>query len=142
MYIHRTVWRFVAVSLLLCTVAAVAEDASTAAAKRLTVVKIFAFGAVGDAGKISPGENDFEIVLSQSRTAALAEFEKLYLTGNPQGRSYALSGIKKLNPSRFNQLLIAVALSTDQVEVEWGCIITHERIWDVAKQIDRGKFQF
>jgi hypothetical protein len=73
---------------------------------------------------------------------ALTAFEKLYATGGPQGQSYALSGIKKLNPSRFKELLASAEASTVEVEVMRGCIISHESLRDVAKQIDLGKFRF
>jgi len=90
----------------------------------------------------SKGEIDFKLVLAQPQPVELTAFENLYATGNPQGRSYAFSGIKKLNPSRFKDLLVSVGASPDKVEVERGCIVSHELMRDVAKQIDRGKFRF
>jgi hypothetical protein len=108
----------------------------------LSAVEEFAFGGVGYAGAISKGEIDFKLVLSQPGPIALSGFEKLYASGNPQGRSYALSGIKKLNPPRFHELLISARTSTDKVDVMRGCIISHESLRDVVMQIDRGKFRF
>ena len=132
-------WR-IAILLMLCGVTAIAADSVDAAVKRLSSVDRFAFGGVGYAGVISKGEIDFKFVISQPRPAALTAFEKLYATGNLQGKSYALTGIKKLNPQRFKELLASAGISTDQAEVMRGCIISHESLRDVAKQIDRGKF--
>jgi hypothetical protein len=130
----------VAILFLLCGIAVHADDPVDSAARRLSNVEIFAFGGVGYTGVTSKGEIDFKLVLAQP--VALAAFEKLYATGNPQAKSYALSGIKKLNPSRFKDLLASVGASTDEVVVERGCIVSHESLREVAKQIDRGKFRF
>jgi hypothetical protein len=100
---------------------------------------VFAFGGVGFAGVISQGEVDFKTVLSQSSSDALAAFETLYATGNPQAKAYALSGIKKLNPARLKVLLASSA--KDEVKVMRGCIVSHESLHDVAKQIDQDKFR-
>jgi hypothetical protein len=110
--------------------------------KRLSAVEKFAFGGVGFAGVASKGEIDFKFVLSQPEPVALTAFEKLYGTGNPQGKSYALAGIKKLNPRRFRDLLTTAGGSTEEVEVMRGCIVSHESLGDTAKQIDHRKFTF
>jgi hypothetical protein len=128
--------------LMLCGFAVRADDSVVSAVKRLSAVEKFAFGGVGYAGVTSKGEIDFKLILSQPQTTALSAFEELYATGNPQGKSYALSGMKKLNPHRFNELLAALGTSTDEVEVMRGCILSHEPLRDVAKQIERGKFRF
>jgi hypothetical protein len=130
----------VAVLLLLCGIASAGDDSIDSAVKRLSSVEIFAFGGIGYGGVTSKGEIDFKLVLAQPPTVALTAFEKLYATGNPQGKSYALTGIRKLNPSRFRDLLASARTSTEKVEIERGCIISHELLPDVAKQIDRGNF--
>ena len=92
-------------------------------------------------GVPSRGEIDFTFILSQPQTAASSAFEELYAIGNPQGKLYALSGIKKLDPRRFEALLAASETATDEVVVMRGCIVSHEALRDVAKQIERGKFR-
>jgi hypothetical protein len=134
--------RCVTALLILGAVVTYASDPPDDALKHLSTIGIFAFGGVGYAGATSKGEIDFKLILAQPPMAALAAFEKLYATGNPQGKSYALSGIKKLNPSRFKDLLALAGRSSEDVQVEKGCIIAHEQLRDVAKQIDRGKFRF
>ena len=129
--------------LVLCGVTPLlANDSVDAAVNRLSTVEKFAFGGVGYAGVTSKGEIDFKFVLAQPQSTALSAFEKLYATGNTQGKSYALAGIKKLAPQRFKELAAAIAKSTDEVEVMRGCIVSHEALRDVAKQIDQGKFRF
>ena len=134
--------RCLAMLMLFCGVAALADDSLDAAVKRLSTVETFAFGGVGYLGVPSKGEIDFKVVLSKPQPVALAAFENLYAMGNPQGKSYALSGLKKLNSNRFKELLASAEGSTDEVEVMRGCIMSHELLRDVAEQIDRGKFRF
>jgi len=131
------------VLVVLCGVSSVhANDSVDAAVKRLSIVDAFAFGGVGVAGVTSKGEIDFKLVLAQPPSTALSAFERLYTAGNPQGKSYALTGIKKLVPKRFKELAATLEKSTEEVEVMRGCIISHEALRDVAKQIDQGKFRF
>jgi len=142
MHISRLTRRLL-VFLVLCGVTPLlANDSVDAAVNRLSTVEKFAFGGVGYAGVTSKGEIDFKFVLAQPQSTALSAFEKLYATGNTQGKSYALAGIKKLAPQRFKELAAAIAKSTDEVEVMRGCIVSHEALRDVAKQIDQGKFRF
>ena len=54
----------------------------------------------------------------------------------------ALSGLKKLAPERFAELVLKFTKSTEEVEVMRGCIVSHEPLSEVAKQIGRGKFRF
>jgi hypothetical protein len=132
----------IALILLSCGLVAFAEDTVDAAVKRLSTVERFAFGGVGYAGVISKGEIDFKFVFSQPHTTALAAFEELYAKGNPQGKAYALSGIKRLDSKRFKELLTSAGASKDQVVVMRGCIVSHESLQDIAWQIDEGKFRF
>jgi len=126
---------------VLCSVSPVFADNSVdAAVNRLSTVEIFALGGVGYAGVTSKGEIDFKFVLAQPRPTALSAFERLYASGNPQGKAYALTGIKRLDPQRFTELVAALAKSSDKVKVMRGCIGGNEALSDVAKQIDQGKF--
>jgi hypothetical protein len=109
---------------------------------RLSTVERFAFGGVGYAGETSKGETDSKFVLAQPKPTALNAFERLYAIGNPQGKSYALSGLKKLAPERFAELVATLAKSTEEVEVMRGCIVSHEPLPEVAKQIGQRKFRF
>jgi hypothetical protein len=119
-----------------------ADDTVGAAVNRLSTVGQFAFGGVGCAGVTSKGETDFKFVLTQPKATALNAFERLYAIGNPQGKSYALSGLKKLAPERFAELAATLAKSTEEVEVMRGCIVSHEPLPEVAKQIGQRKFRF
>lgn len=119
-----------------------ADDAVDAAVNRLSTVERFAFGGVGYAGATSKGETDFKFVFAKPKPTALNAFERLYSIGNAQGKSYALSGLKKLAPERFAELIPTLGKSTEEVEVMRGCIISHEPLPQVAKQIGQEKFRF
>ena len=66
---------------------------------------VFAFGLVGFAGQTSEGELDFRIIAAEEKEVALATFEKLVASGNPQAAAYGLFGIRRLRPSRFQERL-------------------------------------
>jgi hypothetical protein len=74
-------WKWVVLLIVVSTViAALADDAVTAAVLRLSTVDKFAFSGVGYAGVTSKGEVDFKVLLAQPEPTALNAFEKLYAT--------------------------------------------------------------
>ena len=114
------------------------QTPAEAAAKRLASVQTFAFGGVGFAAATSQGEVDFRLVLSQSAPVALAAFDNLFASGNPQAKAYALAGIKKLDPARFRELLATVTGLTGEVQTTRGCVGSHESLQAIAQQIESG----
>jgi len=122
----------IAVSLLTASMATAEESFSTIF-DRLAKVEIFAFGPVGYAGRISQGEKDFRSILARS---SVVDFEKLYRTGNIQAKFYALIGIRKLSPERYDEFARPLRTSKEEVETAHGCIVGKEPVADVIKQID------
>jgi hypothetical protein len=106
--------------------------------ERLAKVERFAFGPVGYTGVTSSGEKDYRAMLA--RPSAMSEFERLFSSGNIQGKCYALVGIRKLNPQRFKELTQSLHSSKEPVETMQGCIVFHELFGAVIKQIDAGKY--
>jgi hypothetical protein len=117
-----------------------AQDPATAAAHRLANTRIFAFGGISYAGKISDGEKDFRILFSQPHDVALKAFESLYANGNPQARSYALAAIHLLAPDRFLDLKRSLNGSTVKVITESGCIIEERLLQSIAEEIAKGDY--
>ena len=109
-----------------------------AVVERLAKVGVFAVGPVGYAGIISPGEKDYRTVFN--RTSALADFEKLCSTGNLQAKCYALTGIHRLDPTRFSELVQPLRDSKETVTTMSGCILSREALRDVIEQIESGRF--
>lgn len=130
------IW-ILAVSLLLVSIAR-AGDSVDPVLDRLAKVDRFAFGGTGYAGVISSGEKDYRVILS--RPSALLDFEKLFAMGNSQGKSYALMGIRALDPSRFKQISRPLRGSTEEVVTQSGCIVYHESLGAVLKRIDAGAY--
>jgi hypothetical protein len=128
--------------LLLCASSSLPESPVEALVKDLSNIEVFAFGGVGYAGQTSKGEIEFQGIASLPASVALTAFENLYATGNSQAKSYALFGIRKLNPARFKELLKSVHASREEVTVMRGCVISTESLRDVAGQIDAGKWDF
>jgi hypothetical protein len=142
MLTRRIVKYLVVTSLLLRGGTGVAQSQADAAEELFSNVQTFAFGGVGYAGQTSAGEIDFRAVLVLPKPDALAAFERLYATGSPEAKAYALSGIRKLNPQRFQDLLAVARESKDRVAVMRGCIMTEESLRVVAKKIDRGDWDY
>src|SRR5580692_602495 len=105
-----------------------------AVVERLAKVGVFALGPVGFARITSPGETDYRTILN--RSSALEDFEKLYSTGNLQAKCYALVGIRRLDPTRFKELVRPLRDSKETVITMSGCIMSHETLGDVIKQIE------
>jgi hypothetical protein len=106
---------------------------------RLAKVDVFAFGGTGYAGVISQGEKDFRVVLSNP--SASNNFEKLYASGSPQARCYALVGIRLLNPERFKRLSSELRTDKTKVLTQEGCTIFHETMSSVVKRIEAGDYK-
>ncbi len=105
---------------------------------RLAKIDSFAFGGVGFVLATSQGELDYRDIMS--RKSAQADFETVFRIGNSQAKCYALTGLRQLNPSRFESLAASVPLSGTCVEVTRGCITFSESIFDVLRQIQFGVF--
>jgi hypothetical protein len=101
-------------------------------------VEIFAFGGVGYSGATSLGEKDYRAILA--RSSAIADFERIYSSGNLQAKCYALVGLRKLNPQRFKDLAQSLRNSKEQVATMHGCIIGQETLGAIIKQIESGKY--
>ena len=132
--------RIAAFLLVLLLSAAPAQDTLSATVKSITKTGVFAFGGVGFIGKISQGEIDFRVIRSQPAAVALASFEKIYATGDPEAKSYALAGIRQLDETRFKELLRSMDGSQEMVLTMEGCIMERRRLVDIAKAIDAGNY--
>lgn len=125
------------VVLFLTTAVAVAEEPFNSIFDRLAQVERFAMGPVGYAGTISQSEKDFRSILARS---SVADFEKLFRTGNMQAKVYALVGLHILGPERYDEFAKSLRISTEKVVTIHGCIIGKEPVAEVIKQIDAGSY--
>lgn len=126
-----------AVSLVLVSIAH-AGDSIDPVIIRLAKVDRFAFGGTGYAGVMSQGEKDYRVVLS--RPSAETDFEELFAVGNPQGKSYALVGIRTLDPGRFKKVSAPLRDSGEEVVTQSGCIMYHEPLGVVLRRITAGDY--
>ncbi len=122
-----------------CSVS-LAQDALSSSVKNLTKTGVFAFGGVGFIGKISQGEIDFRVIQSQPPDIALSSFEKIFATGDPAAKSYALAGIRQLDGARFKELLQTLDGSQETVFTMQGCVMEKHRLADIAKAIGAGSY--
>ncbi len=129
-----------AILLLFGGIRALAADPVEDAVQNLSAVKVFALGGVGFAGRTSTGEINLRVLISQPDAVAFPALERLYATANPEGRAYALAGLKKRNPDRFREILADAEGSTESVVVMLGCIRSTTPLGIIASQIDRGDF--
>lgn len=129
--------RWIAILMLVVTLPGLAQNAPDEAAKRLASVRIFAFGGVGFADMTSPGELDYRAIMAQPPELAETEFENLFATGNPQAKAYALTGLKRLNSPKFQELVHVAESSDDKVMTMHGCMGSHQLLREIAAQIER-----
>jgi hypothetical protein len=126
--------------LLLLGVGAYSQDSLSLALKRISTTGTFAFGGTGFAGRISKGEADFRVIMTQPSGVALDALERLYATGNPQAKSYALAGIRKFNSKRFEELRLSLQSSNLKVQTQSGCIVSEQLLKEVANDLNSGKY--
>ena len=117
----------------------IATEQQDATVERLANVALFAFGGIGIAGVVSEGEKDYKLI-SSSRDAE-ANFEKLFRIGNPQAKCYALVGLHRLNPEKFNVLSYPLRSSKIPVPTMSGCIMSHQTLSMLIKNIQAGYYQ-
>jgi len=125
------------VLLLVGRTLAVAEDPVDALVKRLSRVGLYTLGGVGFAGAVTQGTLDYRELLAQPQPVAEAAFEKLYASGNPQAKAYALTGMKKVNRVRFKEMLVSAEDSTEMVNTARGCVLSREPLMRIAMGLDR-----
>ena len=109
-------------------------------AERLTTIELFAFGGIGFAGKTSEGEKAFRVVMEKPRDEALPAMEAIFANGSVAAKSYALVGIRKLAPQRFETLYQSVAHSQEKVPTMSGCIARTMTLQEVANEIRSGAY--
>lgn len=130
--------RWLVVLCLLFTVIGRSAENSQSVVDRLAKVGLFAFGGVGFANVTSPGEKDYRLLLSSP--SAEADFERLFASGNPQAKCYALVGIHQLNPEKFNTLSAPLHSSKEKVSTMHGCIMSHQTMADLIGRIGAGGY--
>ena len=105
---------------------------------QLRSVSYFAFGGVGVAGTISQGEVAFRQVL-QGPTAK-ENFLLLLKTGNPQGKCYALVGLRATDMKRFEADVAAFEDIQTPVDTIGGCIAETLPMRSVVANIRAGNY--
>ena len=120
--------KFVAAALIafLCSIG-YSQETKSAAIPSIENAKVFAFGGIGYAGITSQGEKDFRVLVSQPANVAISDFELIYVSGNSEAKSYALAGIRQLDPKHFKEMLLSLKNSTENVETMEGCVIEQRR---------------
>jgi hypothetical protein len=111
---------------------------ATAEPKSLAEVEEFAFGGVGVAGIESQGESFFRGVMEEPD--AVATFKKVLGNGKPAAKLYALCGIRLLSQKDFDAAAAPLLKSNETVTVMRGCMVSKERVGELARQIGAGSF--
>jgi hypothetical protein len=101
-------------------------------------VNYFAFGGVGFALVTSRGELDYRAILS--RKSAADDFETVFKLGNPQARCYALTGLRQINPGKFERLAATLQSSTTCVAVSRGCVTFEHPMAEIIARIRSGMY--
>jgi hypothetical protein len=129
-----------AVSLILGSGGQYARELPPLAAERLTTIELFAFGGIGFAGKTSEGEMPFRVVMEKPHGEALRSMEEIFANGSAAAKSYALVGVRKLAPERFEALYQSIAHSQEKVHTMSGCIGSTRTLKELANEIRSGAY--
>jgi hypothetical protein len=116
----------------------VASVYSSDTAERLASIHAFAFGGVGVAGTTSEGELAFREILS--RPDAEKDFLNLLVSGNAQGKCYALAGLHYLDPKEYETQAKRFKNDKTPVTTIAGCMILAQEMSSVVAHIDAGKY--
>ena len=106
--------------------------------EQLLSANCFAFGGVGYAGTISPGEVAFHVVLAS--TNALGLFEAILSNGTGEAKMYALCGIRRLNQKAFEDSAKVLKEADPKVKTMSGCLATEEDASVVIRRIADGTY--
>ena len=106
--------------------------------KSLAEVAEFAFGGVGVAGIESQGERLFRGVMDEPD--AVATFKAVLGKGTPAAKLYALCGIRLLSEKDFDAAAAPLLKSDEKVTTMRGCMVSKERVGELAHQIGAGSF--
>ena len=106
----------------------------------LTEARVFAIGPVGYEEATSQEELHLMAILALKPDEAKQELEKLYSSGNPQAMSYALAGMRKLDRTRYTELLVSARASDLTVETLSGCMGSTLQLSEIATELDSGKY--
>lgn len=131
------VWKMAAV-LFVSACGLTAKHSGDPVVERLAKVKMFAFGGVGFASIRTQGETDYEQIMS--RPARQETLERLFKTGTPEAKSYALVGLYNLNRTRFSELAAPLHSSKADVMTAHGCIIHKTTLGAVIQSIEAGAY--
>jgi hypothetical protein len=115
-----------------------AASGATTEPKSLAEVEEFAFGGVGVAGIQSQGESFFRGVMDQPD--AVTTFKKILGNGTPAAKLYALCGIRLLSEKDFDAAAAPLLKSNETVTTMRGCVLTKERVGEIARQIRVGSY--
>jgi hypothetical protein len=105
---------------------------------QLAKVTLFAFAGVGFASVKSAGEKGYNAIMSRPNRQEL--LEKVFETGTPAARSYALVGINHLNAARFKELAAELRSSKTVVSTAHGCLLSPSTLGAVVEQIEAGGY--
>jgi len=93
--------------------------------QQVATAKYFAFGGIGFAGITTESEIGFRAILA-SGTAA-SDFRRLLKSGNPQGRCYALVGLRLTDRPAFEEEIDAFLKVQTPVETASSLTVTPVR---------------
>jgi hypothetical protein len=106
---------------------------------RLEEATYFAFGGVGYAGITSPGEAAFREIMKLDN--ARARLRGVFESATPEGKCYALVGLKKIAPADFKWCAGEFRKEhSAKVRVMSGCIESVRTAEELLAAIDKGSY--
>jgi len=117
-----------------------ASSASAPASAFRTLARIdtFAFGGIGVAGTISPGEIAFREILAGPH--AVGDFQSLLKKGGPPAQCYALVALHVLEPDAFKDAAAPFKTAAAPVKTIAGCSISTLPMRSIVANISKGNY--
>jgi len=105
---------------------------------RLENAYSFSFGGVGMMLATSESEVDYRTIIS--RTSASEDLEELFRRGNAPAKCYALTGLRKANPARFEALAAGFHTTKTCIPITRGCLTFAYSAAEVVRRIRAGMY--
>lgn len=115
-----------------------ASSTRASASSELERAPSFAVGGIGAAGTMSASERNLRTILSEAD--AVQVLEALFPKATPAGQLYCLLGLRQRDPAAYDRLRSRAEQMNATIETVRGCMIGHEAVRDLVREIDRGGF--
>lgn len=104
----------------------------------LKTADCFRIGPIGYGADTSPEKIALVKIMNQSDSYVV--LEKLFYQASPAGQLYALAGLRLVDKTKYEKLLMQIKHRNREISSQLGCIVQEEPIGNIVEDIERGEF--